>query len=118
MGTRKGPPGTGISTAPANTRLLVQPARHAGAQWPAQWKRPQPEGWRDVLDPVIARYAGRDLGGRFLRADAGYTITAIYKRLHDSTRRPREKSVITSKVRRSCSQTAVHLGSVGRGGIP
>lgn len=26
------------------------------------------DGWRDVLDPVIARYAGRDLGGRlFLR---------------------------------------------------
>jgi hypothetical protein len=32
------------------------------------------DGWRDVLDPVIARYAGRDLGGRFFRADAAYAI--------------------------------------------
>jgi hypothetical protein len=39
------------------------------------------EGWRDVLDPVIARYAGRNLGGRFFRADAAYAIPAIYSRL-------------------------------------
>ena len=42
------------------------------------------EGWRDVLDPVIARYAGRDLGGRFFRADAAYAIPAIYERLEES----------------------------------
>jgi hypothetical protein len=39
------------------------------------------DGWRDILDPVIARYAGRDLGGRFFRADAAYAIPAIYERL-------------------------------------
>jgi hypothetical protein len=36
------------------------------------------DGWRDVLDPVIARYAGRDLGGRFFRADAAYAIPALF----------------------------------------
>jgi hypothetical protein len=36
--------------------------------------------WQDVLDPVIARYAGRKLGGRFLRADAAYASPAIYAR--------------------------------------
>src|SRR3546814_5982466 len=41
------------------------------------------DGWRDVLDPVIARYAGRDLGGRFFRADAAYAIPAIYMRLEE-----------------------------------
>ena len=40
-------------------------------------------GWRDVLDPVIARYAKRDLGGRFFRADAAYAIPAIYERLEE-----------------------------------
>ncbi|MEZ5913266.1 MAG: transposase [Paracoccaceae bacterium] len=38
----------------------------------------------DVLDPVIARYAGRDLGGRFFRADAAYAIPAIYMRLEEA----------------------------------
>ncbi len=42
------------------------------------------DGWRDVLDPVIARYAGRDLGGRFFRADAAYAIPAIYMRLESA----------------------------------
>src|SRR3546814_12213455 len=42
------------------------------------------DGWRDVLDPVIARYAGRDLGGRFFRADAAYAIPAIYMRLEEA----------------------------------
>ena len=42
------------------------------------------DGWRDVLDPVIARYAGRDLGGRFFRADAAYAIPAIYERLEEA----------------------------------
>ena len=41
-------------------------------------------GWRDVLDPVITRYAGRNLGGRFFRADAAYAIPAIYARLEDA----------------------------------
>ena len=35
------------------------------------------DGSRDVLDPVIARYADRDLGARFFRADATYAIPAI-----------------------------------------
>ncbi len=35
------------------------------------------DGWRDVLDPVIARYAGRDLGGRFFRADAIILLPAV-----------------------------------------
>ena len=38
----------------------------------------------DVLDPVIARYAERDLGGRFFRADAAYAIPAIYERLEEA----------------------------------
>jgi len=40
--------------------------------------------WRDVLDPVIARYAGHDLGGRFFRTDAAYAIPAIYERLEEA----------------------------------
>ena len=41
------------------------------------------DGWRDVLDPVIARYAKRDLM-RFFRADAAYASPAIYARLEES----------------------------------
>lgn len=42
------------------------------------------DGWREVLDPVIARYAGRKLGGRFFRADAAYANPAIYARLEEA----------------------------------
>ena len=42
------------------------------------------DGWRDVLDPVIARYADRNIGGRFFRADAAYAIPAIYERLEEA----------------------------------
>jgi hypothetical protein len=42
------------------------------------------DGWQDVLDPVTARYAGRDLGGRFFRADAAYAIPALYARLEEA----------------------------------
>ena len=41
------------------------------------------DGWRDVLDPVIARYAKRDLM-RFFRADAAYARPAIYARLEEA----------------------------------
>ena len=41
------------------------------------------DGWRDVLDPVIARYATRDLM-RFFRADAAYAMPAIYERLEEA----------------------------------
>ena len=41
------------------------------------------DGWQDVLDPVIARYAKRDLM-RFFRADAAYAIPAIYARLEET----------------------------------
>jgi hypothetical protein len=41
------------------------------------------DGWQDVLDPVIARYAERDLM-RFLRADAAFAIPAIYERLEEA----------------------------------
>lgn len=41
------------------------------------------DGWRGVLDPVIARYAKRDLM-RFFRADAAYAIPALYKRLEEA----------------------------------
>ena len=41
------------------------------------------DGWQDVLDPVIARYAKRDIM-RFFRADAAYAIPAIYARLEDA----------------------------------
>jgi len=42
------------------------------------------DGWQEVLDPVIARYAGRNLGGRFFRADAAYAIPALYERLEET----------------------------------
>jgi hypothetical protein len=41
------------------------------------------DGWQDVLDPVIARYAGRDIL-RFFRADAAYASPAIYWRLEEA----------------------------------
>jgi hypothetical protein len=41
------------------------------------------DGWRDVLDPVIARYAKRDIK-RFFRADAAYAIPAICARLEEA----------------------------------
>ena len=41
------------------------------------------DGWQDVLDPVIARYAGRDIL-RFFRADAAYASPAIYLRLEEA----------------------------------
>ncbi len=41
------------------------------------------DGWRDVLDPVIARYAERDIM-RFFRADAAYAMPAIYARLEEA----------------------------------
>jgi hypothetical protein len=42
------------------------------------------DSWRDLLDPVIARYDGRKLGGRFFRADAAYASPAIYARLEEA----------------------------------
>ena len=41
------------------------------------------DGWRGVLDPVIARNAKRDIL-RFFRADAAYAIPAIYARLEET----------------------------------
>ncbi len=41
------------------------------------------DGGQNALDPVIARYAGRKLGGRFFRADAAYASPAIYARLEE-----------------------------------
>ena len=41
------------------------------------------DGWQDVLDPVIARYAERDIM-RFFRADAAYAMPAIYERLEEA----------------------------------
>jgi hypothetical protein len=41
------------------------------------------DGWKAVLDPVIARYAERDLL-RFFRADAAYASPAIYARLEEA----------------------------------
>ena len=41
------------------------------------------DGWRDVLDPVIARYAERDIM-RFFRADAAYAMPALYERLEEA----------------------------------
>ncbi len=37
-----------------------------------------------MLDPVIALYAGRKLGGRFLRADAAFASPAICARLKEA----------------------------------
>jgi len=41
------------------------------------------DGWQEVLDPVIARYAKRDIL-RFFRADAAYARPAIYARLEEA----------------------------------
>jgi hypothetical protein len=41
------------------------------------------DGWRDVLAPVIARYAKRDIMC-FFRADAAYAIPAIYAGLEEA----------------------------------
>ena len=41
------------------------------------------DGWRDVLDPVIARYAKRDLM-RFSALMPAYAIPAIYARLEEA----------------------------------
>jgi hypothetical protein len=41
------------------------------------------DGWKAVLDPVIARYAGRDLM-RFFRAAAAFAIPATYARLEEA----------------------------------
>src|SRR6056297_1651566 len=41
------------------------------------------DGWRDILDPVIARYAKRDIM-RFFRADAAYARPALYARLEEA----------------------------------
>jgi len=41
------------------------------------------DGWQDVLDPVIARYATGDIM-RFFRADAVHANTAIYARLEEA----------------------------------
>jgi hypothetical protein len=41
------------------------------------------DGWRDVLDPVIARYAKRDIQ-RFFKTHTAYAIPAIYARLEEA----------------------------------
>ena len=41
------------------------------------------DGWQEVLNPVLARYAKRHLMG-FLRADATFAIPAIYERLEEA----------------------------------
>ena len=66
------------------SKFLVQPVRHAGALRPAHGNVHSADGWQEVLDPVIARYAGRNLGGRFFRADAAYAIPALYERLEET----------------------------------
>ena len=66
------------------------------------------DGWRDVLDPVIARYADRDLGGRFFRADAVYAIPAIYERLEEAGYFVRSEQPVQAEV------TVLCAGSVAR----
>ena len=41
------------------------------------------DDWRDVLDPVIARYAEHDIM-RFFRADAAYATAELYERLEET----------------------------------
>ena len=41
------------------------------------------DGWRDIVNPVIARHAARDIL-RFFRADAAYAIPALYARLEET----------------------------------
>ena len=41
------------------------------------------DGWRDVLAPVIARYAERDIM-RFFRADAAHATPKLYERLEEA----------------------------------
>jgi len=41
-------------------------------------------GWRAVLDPFIACYSKRDLGGRIFRTHATYAILVIHRRLAEA----------------------------------
>jgi hypothetical protein len=41
------------------------------------------DGWKEVLDPVIARYSERDIM-RFFRADAAYATPELYARLEEA----------------------------------
>jgi len=41
------------------------------------------DGWRDVLDTIIARYGARHIM-RFFRADAAYAISALCARLEEA----------------------------------
>ena len=65
-------------------KLLVQPVRHAGTLHLRHGNVHSADRWWDALDPVIVRYADRDLGGRFFRNDAAYAIPAIYERLEEA----------------------------------
>lgn len=42
------------------------------------------DGWQDVLDLAIARYASRKFGGRFFRADATFASPTIHVRLEEA----------------------------------
>jgi hypothetical protein len=62
--------------------LSFQPVRHDGTL--RNRNVHSADGWQGVLDPVIAQNDDRDLVGRFLRADAAYTIPVINERLEET----------------------------------
>lgn len=68
--------------------LSVQPVRYAGTLRPAPWQCPQRRWLAGRSRPRHGRYAARDLGGRFFRADAAYAIPVIYERLKRPVGRP------------------------------
>ena len=80
MASRKAPPTTATSAAPATTRCSCSTS---SATWSAAL-RPgnvhSADGWRDVLEPVIARYRERDLR-RYFRGDAAFAKPELYELL-------------------------------------
>ncbi len=74
LAIRRARPGTGIRLHLLSPELFVQPVRLLERCALRHGNVHSADGWRDVLDPVIARYAERDLCGRFFRADAAYAI--------------------------------------------
>ena len=83
------------------------------------------DGWQDVLDPVIARYAKRDIM-RFFRADAAYAIPAIYARLEDAgyfLRHPDEEERSSGRSHRppvdtACGASLENQGEAVLRGVP
>lgn len=84
MTIRKVPPGMDTSTAPATTCSSCSISSECSKRSALRnGNVHSADGWKEVLDPVIARYATRDIL-RFFRADAAYAMPTIYARLEEA----------------------------------